>query len=120
MLSAVAAVATPGLVTGIVSLLQNKLLALILRILITHPARKGSREDQQLVSLASALGSVLCRNISGFSSLVSICHVCSISPLSDQNIIFLFLSIFYFVQCEIPAALNIASKDHDDQTEKTD
>lgn len=40
MLCSVAAVATPGLVTGIVSFLQDKLLALELRILVPDPAER--------------------------------------------------------------------------------
>lgn len=40
MLCSVTAVATPGLVTGIVSFLQDKLLALELRILVPHPAER--------------------------------------------------------------------------------
>lgn len=39
VLGSVAAVSTPGLVAGVVSLLQNKLLSLELWVLITHPAR---------------------------------------------------------------------------------
>ena len=38
VLGSVAAVAAPGLVAGIISLLQDELLALELRVLITHPA----------------------------------------------------------------------------------
>lgn len=38
VLSAVAAVSTPGLVAGVISLLQDELLTLKLRVLITHPA----------------------------------------------------------------------------------
>lgn len=40
VLGSVAAVSTPGLVARVVSLLQDKLLPLELRVLITHPARK--------------------------------------------------------------------------------
>lgn len=40
VLSAVAAVSTPGLIAGIISFLQDELLTLILWVLITHPAAK--------------------------------------------------------------------------------
>ena len=47
MLSPVAAVSTPGLVAGVVSLLQDELLALELRVLIAHPAREGERGGER-------------------------------------------------------------------------
>lgn len=47
MLGSVAAVSAPGLVTRIVSLLQDELLSLELWVLITHPAvqRDGAEEN---------------------------------------------------------------------------
>ena len=44
MLGPVAAVSAPGLVAGVVSLLQDELLALELRVLIAHPA--GGEEER--------------------------------------------------------------------------
>ena len=44
MLGPVAAVSAPGLIAGVVSLLQDELLALELRVLIAHPA--GGEEER--------------------------------------------------------------------------
>lgn len=41
MLGTITAVATPGLVARVVTLLQDELLSLELRVLITHPAENG-------------------------------------------------------------------------------
>lgn len=46
MLGSVAAISAPGLVARIVSLLQDKLLSLELRVLITHPAEKRDRNTE--------------------------------------------------------------------------
>lgn len=43
VLGSVAAVSAPGLVAGVVSLLQDKLLSLELWVLVTHPARQEER-----------------------------------------------------------------------------
>lgn len=50
VLGSVAAVSAPGLVAGVVSLLQDKLLSLELWVLITHPARqekKGKKVEER-------------------------------------------------------------------------
>lgn len=46
MLGSVAAISAPGLVARIVSLLQDELLSLELRVLITHPAEKRDRNTE--------------------------------------------------------------------------
>lgn len=52
MLGPVAAVPAPGLPPGIVSLLQDKLLPLVLRVLEAHPAG-GERRGELSLGLAS-------------------------------------------------------------------
>lgn len=43
VLRAVAAVSTPGLVAGVISLLQDELLTLILWVLVAHPAAETNQ-----------------------------------------------------------------------------
>lgn len=50
MLGSVAAVSAPGLVARVVTLLQDELLALELRVLVTHPARIRRRDEQGRVN----------------------------------------------------------------------
>lgn len=47
MLSSVTAVSAPSLVTGVVSLLKDKLLALELRVLITQPAKTQAGREKK-------------------------------------------------------------------------
>ena len=47
VLGSVAAVSTPGLVAGVVSLLQDKLLSLELGVLITHPTRQRKDAEER-------------------------------------------------------------------------
>lgn len=51
VLGSVAAVSTPGLIARVVSLLQDKLLSLVLRVLVTHPARRHKEGQHPKIAL---------------------------------------------------------------------